>query len=53
MNKHQELIDEALRVSTKGVQVNDGHQYLISAHDLVEYAETIKALVVALEAERG
>ncbi len=48
---NKELIQDALRIANKGVQINDGHQYMVPAHDLVEYAETIKALVVALDDE--
>lgn len=51
MSETKNLIQDALRIATKGVQINDGHRYRVPAHDLVEYAETIKALVVALENE--
>lgn len=44
----QKLIDAALTLASRGVQINDGHTYEVPAHDLVEYSETIRALVEAL-----
>lgn len=46
------LITEARKVATKGVQINDGHTYSVHAHDLVEYSETIMALIEELRQER-
>ena len=42
------LVDHALRIASKGVQINDGHTYSVHAHDLVDYAETIRALVLEI-----
>ena len=44
-----DLTGKALRLASKGVQINDGHTYNVHAHDLVEYAETIRALVCEIE----
>lgn len=44
-----DLTEEALRLASKGVQINDGHVYNVHAHDLVDYAETIRALVEEVE----
>lgn len=50
MTDVEKLIAEARRIATKGVQVNDGHTYGVHAHDLVEYSETIMALIDVYEA---
>ncbi|WP_091232573.1 hypothetical protein [Microbacterium sp. 3J1] len=49
--EREALIDHALALASKGVQVNDGHTYGVHAHDLVDYADTIRALVEILQRE--
>lgn len=46
--EREALIAHALDIATKGVQINDGHKYLVAAADLVDFAETIKALTEML-----
>lgn len=46
--EREALVDHALRIASKGVQINDGHTYSVHAHDLVDYAETIRALVLEI-----
>lgn len=47
-----EFLSYALDLAAKGVQTDDGHQYLVDARDLVNYAETIRALVADHKALR-
>lgn len=47
-----EILAYALNLAGKGVQIDDGHQYLVHAHDLVDYAETLRALVADHKALR-
>lgn len=51
-DSQDELLAYALNLASKGVQTDDGHQYLVHAHDLVDYAETIRALVADHKALR-
>ncbi len=50
-NNSNALIAEAHRVAGLGVQIDDGHTYQVPARDLVQYAETIRALIRELERE--
>lgn len=46
--EREALISHAVAIAARGVQVNDGHQYMVPARDLVDCADTIRALVEAL-----
>lgn len=48
-SKRGALIESALEIANKGIQVADGFSYQVPSHDLVLYAATIKALVAELE----
>lgn len=45
----KEIRDHALSLASKGVQINDGHIYNVHAADIVDYNETIRALVEELD----
>lgn len=45
-------IDEALALSYKGVQKDDGHNYLVPAADLAAYAEAIRGLFAMIPTEQ-
>ena len=45
----EDLKHYALALAAKGVQVDDGHTYQVPARDLVDYANTIRTLVSALD----
>jgi hypothetical protein len=48
-----EILVHALKLASKGVQADDGQKYLVPAADLVDYAETISALVADHKALRS
>lgn len=45
----KEIRDHALGLASKGVQINDGYTYNLHAADIVDYNETIRALVEELD----
>jgi len=45
-------IEKALAIANKGIQKDDGFNYLVSAADLASYAEAIRAMVALIPTEQ-